>query len=229
MIGIYKITSPNGKVYIGQSKDLHRREGDYKRYSKKSCRQVKLLASIHKYGWDNHLFEIIEECSIETLSTRERFWQEYYNSVIDGLNCILTKTDFKVASFGAESRKKMSDARKGKKHTENTKKKMSLIKQGKIFSDESKAKISKALKGKSKIMSEEWKKAIADANQNRNSIKISCINPDGKLFYFNSFKEASQVIGVTPQAIQNVVRQIKNKKGCCKGWCSFKIVKQKNK
>ena len=50
MIGIYKITSPSGKVYVGQSKDLIRRKKDYEKYIKTSNRQVKLLASINKYG-----------------------------------------------------------------------------------------------------------------------------------------------------------------------------------
>jgi len=36
MIGIYKITSPSGKVYIGQSKDLNKRKKDYQKYIKNS-------------------------------------------------------------------------------------------------------------------------------------------------------------------------------------------------
>ena len=62
MVGIYKITSPSGRIYIGQSKDLNRRERDYQKYIKDSNSQVKLLASINKYNWENHIFEIIEEC-----------------------------------------------------------------------------------------------------------------------------------------------------------------------
>lgn len=48
MIGIYKITSPSGKIYIGQSVNIERRFLDYKKSLKKS--QIKLYNSIKKYG-----------------------------------------------------------------------------------------------------------------------------------------------------------------------------------
>lgn len=42
MTGIYKITSPSGKVYIGSSKDINRRKEDY-RY--KRCRSFYMLVN----------------------------------------------------------------------------------------------------------------------------------------------------------------------------------------
>ena len=61
--GIYKITNKvNGKVYIGQSRDIKRRwyehrkvKGDYDRHS------YPLYSAIEKYGIDNFEFEIIEK------------------------------------------------------------------------------------------------------------------------------------------------------------------------
>lgn len=44
MIGIYKITSPSGKVYIGQSVNIERRFLDYKKSLKNT--QIKLYNSI---------------------------------------------------------------------------------------------------------------------------------------------------------------------------------------
>ena len=131
MIGIYKITSPSGRVYIGQSRDLDRRKIDYQKYIKNSNRQVKLLASINKYTWDKHFFEIIEICNFDDLNIRERYWQEHYNCVEKGLNCVYTKTNDKPAIFGLESKAKMSKAKLGKKVSEKTKLKMSLSKKGK--------------------------------------------------------------------------------------------------
>ena len=58
MIGIYKITSPSGKVYIGQSRNIKNRKWRYKRLDCKS--QVKLYSSFKKYGFDKHKFEIIQ-------------------------------------------------------------------------------------------------------------------------------------------------------------------------
>ena len=60
-IGIYKITSPSNKVYIGQSTNLEKRKDDY---IKLRCdKQPKLFNSLQKYDWEQHIFEIIEECS----------------------------------------------------------------------------------------------------------------------------------------------------------------------
>jgi group I intron endonuclease len=227
MIGIYKITSPSGKIYIGQSKNLHRRQGDYNRYSKKSCRQVKLMASINKYGWINHVFEIIEECSIEELSVKERFWQEYYNSVEHGLNCIYVKTEEKVAVFSLDSRLKMRNAQLGKKHSVERKENMSKARIGKLLSQETKDKISKALSGKPKNLSEKGLKNLISSIQKRQNKKISCKNPNGNVVVFNSFKDAAKTIGVSPQAIQNVAHKIKSKTGKCQNWSDFKIVESK--
>ena len=58
--GIYKIISPSGKIYIGESENIPNRIYYYKIVSCK--KQRRLYNSIKKYGWENHIFEIIEEC-----------------------------------------------------------------------------------------------------------------------------------------------------------------------
>ena len=79
MIGIYKITNPKNKVYVGQSINIERRFIDYKKSLKKA--QIKIYNSIKKYGYENHVFEIIEECEPNKLNERENFWIKYYNSI----------------------------------------------------------------------------------------------------------------------------------------------------
>jgi group I intron endonuclease len=100
MIGIYKITSPTGRVYVGQSIDILRRFKSYKKYP---CpEQIKLHHSFLKYGVEAHAFEVLQECSIEDLNERERYWQDYYNVITHGLNCKLTGTaDARVVFSGA--------------------------------------------------------------------------------------------------------------------------------
>ena len=92
MTGIYKITSPSKKIYIGQSVDIEKRFRSYKNLS--HCKsQIKLYNSFLKYGVNNHIFEIVEECSIELLNDKERYYQDFYNVLNSGLNCLLTKTN----------------------------------------------------------------------------------------------------------------------------------------
>jgi len=85
MIGIYKITNPSNKIYIGQSTNIKERFRKYSKLSNK--RQIKLYNSFQKYGIDNHQFEIIEECSEDILDEREIYWGNHYNVLGDnGLN-----------------------------------------------------------------------------------------------------------------------------------------------
>jgi len=114
MIGIYKITSPKGKVYIGECKDISYRSYLYSKYL---CpKQTKLHRSLKKHGWESHKFEVIEECKFDDLLERERFWQDHYN-VLDpqkGLNCMLTKVSNKKQVLSDSTKRKIGVANKGK-------------------------------------------------------------------------------------------------------------------
>ena len=59
MIGIYKITNPKGKVYIGQSTNIVERWEKGHKYGS-GC-GTKLKNSFNKYGWKEHKKEIIED------------------------------------------------------------------------------------------------------------------------------------------------------------------------
>lgn len=76
--GIYKITSPTGKIYIGQSTDILYR---LKRYSLgHSKNQHKLHNSINKYGWANHKTEILCRCADHQLNELELFYSSLFDS-----------------------------------------------------------------------------------------------------------------------------------------------------
>lgn len=91
MIGIYKITSPSGKVYIGQSVNIKKRFTQYRNNLAKGQRA--LNSSFLKHGIEKHVFEIIEQCEVSELNNRERYYQEYYNAMgKKGLNLCLTET-----------------------------------------------------------------------------------------------------------------------------------------
>lgn len=121
MIGIYKITNPKNRIYIGQSVDLIRRENSYRRLQ--DCKnQIKLYRSLEKYGWSSHIFEIVEYCEESQLNEKERYWQDYYNVIgRGGLNCKLTTTDSKSGCLSIETRNKLSESHLKFNQTEESK------------------------------------------------------------------------------------------------------------
>jgi hypothetical protein len=114
IIGIYKITSPSNKIYIGQSLNIERR---FKHYSNLNGikKQPKIYYSIKKHGLENHVFEIVEECNIDELNDREEYWIKFYQSHIVGLNI-------------CEGGKSFGKFNKGRKRSEDTKNKISNTK-----------------------------------------------------------------------------------------------------
>ena len=86
---IYRIVSPTGRVYIGQTVDVKGRARAYKRGDKGNSR--KICRSIKKHGWSSHQFDIIDTVCIGIdkciLNIREQYWIKEYDSFINGLNC----------------------------------------------------------------------------------------------------------------------------------------------
>ena len=136
--GIYKIISPSNKVYIGQSTNIEKR---WRTYELLNCKQqVKLYNSLNKYGVEHHKFEIIENCEIEELNSRERYWQDFYNVLGEnGLNLTLVDSE--------ELHKKLSEE--------------SLIKMRKTFEDRGVVKgKNNPMYGKKGILNSKSKKVI---------------------------------------------------------------------
>lgn len=130
IIGIYKITSPSGKVYIGQSFDVLRRFSSYRNLGCKD--QIRLYNSFLKHGVNNHIFEIICECDKSDLDRLERYYQELYNCICGktGLNCVLQQTSTRKRVLTPELSKRLSDVNKGRVFTKETRRKMSIAKKG---------------------------------------------------------------------------------------------------
>jgi group I intron endonuclease len=229
---IYKITNPKGKIYIGQTTDLVRRKSNYKRLNCKS--QTYLYNSIKKYGWENHVLEIIEECSIENLGKQEKYWKLYYNSIQEGLN--IRFDEERGGNLSKETCKKISKAKKGVKYSkESSLKKSQSLKGnqnalGSIRSNETKqiisqsnskskpqgfgekisqnkernGKISKAHIGKSHPRTQEWSDKIGKSN--KKPILQYDLN-NNFIKEWDSIKDASIFIGCNSSPIIS----------CCKG------------
>lgn len=164
IIGIYKITSPSNRIYIGQSVNIKKR---FQKYKSLFCKeQPRLYNSFIKYNIKHHQFEIIEECLIEELNIRERYWQDYYNVLSNdkGLNCRLTET-----------------SEKKNKYSEETLRKMSQAKIGKVLSIETRLKIAKGNYKQVKCMNtlKTWESVIACAKENNINKKSLAVKLSG--------------------------------------------------
>lgn len=101
---IYRLLSPSGKSYVGQSIDFNRRLIEHKNYKKKSL--PKLYQAIKKYGIENFSIEILEICEPELLNEREVYWINHYDSCNNGYNCTTGGQSFFKRS--KETREKLS-------------------------------------------------------------------------------------------------------------------------
>lgn len=197
MIGIYKITNPKNKIYIGQSINIQRRLNKYKRYG--CSRQPIIYRSLIKYGVDNHIFEVIEECDIHKLNERERYWQDFYNSVNNGLNCVLTNTIYDKKIYGIETKIKMSNSHKGKKLSELTRNRISASGIGRKLSDETKKNMSKSRIGIK--FSENHIKNITESKKNNSNRCKLILNLENGVFHIG-VKEAAKTYSMSEHTLK---------------------------
>ena len=107
----------------------------------------------------------------------------------------------KGTKFTEETKRKMSESRKGKKHTEESKMKMSKAQKGINCTEESKRKLSKANKGKKRT--EETKMKMSNACTTR----IPIIAIIGSIeSQFKSIKTCSLCIGVSQPSIRSFLK-----------------------
>jgi group I intron endonuclease len=124
IIGIYKITNPENKIYVGKSINIKKRWIGYKNLF---CEQQPLLyESFKKHGVENHKFEVLCECEKSQLNVLEIYYIKYYNSfnINKGLNLTTGGENGYVFSIETRLKIKYSNKNLGRKHAEETKSKM---------------------------------------------------------------------------------------------------------
>lgn len=129
--GVYKITNPKGKIYIGSSVDIKSRFAYYK--SNLAKNQPLLNRSFLKYGVNNHTFEIIKECEFNDLYKFERIYGDLYKCIDKkyGLNIKLPGYNDIKCSISNELRNKFSEIAKKRKYSNDTIQKFRMAKLGK--------------------------------------------------------------------------------------------------
>jgi group I intron endonuclease len=116
---IYKITSPSGKIYIGQTFNFERRMSSYR---SGYCKNQKILfRSLIKYGFENHKVEIIDNSdSIKELLNLEKFYIELFNSYNseNGMNLTRGGDGCNIDQHSEETKLKISNTKKNSPKTE---------------------------------------------------------------------------------------------------------------
>ena len=133
---IYRITNPNGKIYIGQSEDWVKRMRDYK--FNRASQQKLIYRSIKKYGWENHRVELIEYFPKNEIDSGEIHYISKYNCYYkDNPNGLNMTRGGKTLMKGIKG---IENPLFGRKKSEETKNKMRVYRIGKVASDETKLK-----------------------------------------------------------------------------------------
>lgn len=175
--GIYMIQNKvNNKIYIGQAVDIEDRWGEHRRGLRGGYHHNKHLQNSWKRdGEENFEFTVLLECEESNLN----MYEEYY---IFDLMTFDPRVGYNKDYGGKsgrpteETKRKLSEARKGEKHhmygkqlSEEAKRKMSESHKGRQFSEETRRKLSEAKKGKHR--SEETKRKISE-NRSKPVVQI---------------------------------------------------------
>lgn len=235
--GIYKITSPTGKIYIGQSRNINRRIHHYK-YNF-GIGQPKIYNSIMKYDWENHKFEIVCECSADKLNDLEKYYIKLYNTfnTIHGMNL---NEGGNSSTLLDETKKKISNSLSGIKRSKETREKISKSKRGVhtyFPSKETKEKLSNAIKGikRSTITKEKMSKCKTGLSHNDNTKQKISKNKSSLYKIYNqknelyreihgNIKKELKRLNLPEHSFCNTYRnyeKIKNGKYC--GWYIIKL------
>jgi group I intron endonuclease len=175
--GIYILTSPNGKRYVGQSINCEKRIFDH-------INSKYLIGSaIRKYGFENFIQEIIE-CDESQLDMWERFYIHFYDSFNNGYNLTEGGCGIRGYKHSEETKQKISNAnynseRYNEIHSKNTS--IGKLNSGYKHSEETKEKISLGSIGrespmKGKKVPDERKYSMGSAGRNKTWVKDPITN-----------------------------------------------------
>ena len=141
--GIYCIQNTvDGKRYIGQSVNLRKRQHHhFSVLANNAHANAHLQHAFNKYGKDNFVWSVVEECDPRDLNVFEEAWIEYHKTFLD-------KTRGYNLTAGGESSKPML----GRKHSKETREKLCAARRRRtkvtVMSAEARARIGAALKGR---------------------------------------------------------------------------------
>ena len=163
---IYIFTNKvNGKKYVGETLNMKKRISHYKSPSKRRYFET----ALKKYGFDGFNLQVIylPKASKEELLDLEETFIFIENSLVteNGYNLCQRGRMNSILPMSDETRRKLSEAQRGKKHSDESKRQISEGNAGKKRSDESRHKMSESKKGNK--ASEETKRKLSKAQKGR--------------------------------------------------------------
>ena len=119
---IYKITNNiDGKIYIGCTvNSLEKRFYEHLYRCYKSDFKSKLYNAIKKYGEENFIIELIEECDVDVIYNTEKKYILEYDTYKNGLNSTLGGEGCLGYKHSSDIRKKISKALQKNSNKEKT-------------------------------------------------------------------------------------------------------------
>ncbi len=146
--GAYKIIFPNGHFYIGSAYGKMGFEGRWRNHRNGYRNSPKYLQELAaRCGWGLAQFVVLK---VAKDRHRALLWEQaYINKYSKDLMLVnISRNVFEAPSTASEeTRRKLSEAGKGRKHSEETKRRIGISNTGKIISEETRKKISEANKG----------------------------------------------------------------------------------
>lgn len=134
--GIYKITSPSGKVYVGQSWDIGKRWAYHQ--NRGHVLQTPLGNSFKKYSAANHRFEVLYELPSDLPNNTQYcldIWEQFLmdESRLNGDILLNLREAGSTGNLSKETKAKLSASRRGKKLSDETRAKISASLTGKKY------------------------------------------------------------------------------------------------
>jgi len=187
---LYKLTFPNGKIYIGQTVDFKTRMRAHNNVANSKRLDTRLYNAIRKFGWDNVKKDILLICGSQIDMYEKQYIRLLKATQKDfGYNLQFGGSSNKI--YSEESKQKMSLAHKGTTHSEETKRKMSEAKKGIQISEEH---------NKNKALAH--RKPVNQFDKNKNFIR-----------QWNSIVEVSMTLSINRNSISSVCNNKLNSAG----------------
>lgn len=215
---IYKITSPLGDVYIGQTICTKKRKYQYKKGA--FTKQTKLWNNCQKYNWNpSETFEVIDECLCgedkKDINDREIYWISFFDSLKNGLNCTEGGKGQVGRIWTEEQRIKQSNLIIGMYERDEI---PIIIRSGHTLSEEHKIKISNSNKSTYDSGREPWNKGRETPQEVKD--KISKSTTGDKNHFFGKTHSEESIAKITEANIGRIhteeTKQKMSKSSKCK-------------